>query len=459
MRFKAATAVLFGAVLSTTLVGQQKQAPPEGAPPKPFRAPVRDTSTLSNGFRITSARYGLIPKINVELIIRGGYVSEPQAKQGVSLLLGELMKEGTETRSAEQVAQEAASIGGVIDVRVGPDQIAVHGEALSDGAAKLVDLLADVALHPKLPESELARLKKDQLRNIAISKSTPRIMAAQEFLKIVYGDTGYGHAVPDEKTLEAVTIADIKAYYSQYFVPTNAILYLTGVFDPSLRKTIQQSFDNWAKAPAPSVPDVKARTVHTLQVVDRPGASQSTLYLGVPVIMPNNRDYIPLEVADSILGGSFMSRIVTNIREQKGYTYSPYSQIEMNADNGVWAQHADVTTKYTGASLTEIFGEIDKLRKQPPPEEELRGIQNGMAGIFVLRNSSRQGIINILKFVDLHRLPSNYVDNYIPTVFAVKPPEVQGMMEKYIDPKKMTIVVVGDKTQIDSQLAPFKPSS
>jgi zinc protease len=284
-------------------------------------------------------------------------------------------------------------------------------------------------------------------------------MAAQEFLKIVYGDTGYGHAVPDEKTLEAVTIADIKAYYSQYFVPTNAILYLTGVFDPSLRKTIQQSFDNWAKAPAPSVPDVKARTVHTLQVVDRPGASQSTLYLGVPVIMPNNRDYIPLEVADSILGGSFMSRIVTNIREQKGYTYSPYSQIEMNADNGVWAQHADVTTKYTGASLTEIFGEIDKLRKQPPPEEELRGIQNGMAGIFVLRNSSRQGIINILKFVDLHRLPSNYVDNYIPTVFAVKPPEVQGMMEKYIDPKKMTIVVVGDKTQIDSQLAPFKPSS
>ena len=120
-------------------------------------------------------------------------------------------------------------------------------------------------------------------------------------------------------------------------------------------------------------------------------------------------------------------------------------------------RYADVTTKDTGASLHEIDSEIDRLRREAPPQKELTGIQNGMAGIFILRNSSREGIVNMLNFVDLHRLPSDYLDTYIGKMYAVKPPDVQGMMEKYIDPGKMTIVVVGDKSQIDSQLTPYRP--
>ena len=154
-----------------------------------------------------------------------------------------------------------------------------------------------------------------------------------------------------------------------------------------------------------------------------------------------------------------MSRITTNIREEKGYTYSPHSVLETNAQNTIWAEHADVTTKFTGASLTEIYGEIDKLRKQAPPDKELKGIQNGMAGVFILRNSSRQGIINMFKLVDLHHLPADYLDTYISNMYAVKSSQVQGMMEKYIDPGKMTVVVVGDKSQIETQVAPFKPGS
>ena len=188
--------------------------------------------------------------------------------------------------------------------------------------------------------------------------------------------------------------------------------------------------------------------LHALDIIT--GAERAT---------PESKGYIPLQVADSILGGSFMSRITTNIREQKGYTYSPHSVLERNAQNTIWAEHADVTTKFTGASLTEIFGEIDKLRKQPPPEKELKGIQNGMAGVFILRNSSRQGLINMFKLVDLHHLPADYLETYISNMYAVKPPQVQGMMEKYIDPDNMTIVVVGDKSQVESQIAPFKSGS
>jgi predicted Zn-dependent peptidase len=435
---------------------EEREQPPEGSAPKPFHSPKREEFTLSNGLRVTMVRYGLIPKVDVEIVVTGGDVAEPQDKQGVGSLVGELMKEGTTSRSAEQIAKETASVGGAISVRVESDQILLTGRALSDGAGKMVDLLADLAVHPRFPDSELPRLRKDQLRTVAILKSRPQTMAAQQFLRIIYGNNGYGREIPDEAGLKSVTMTDIKAYYAKTFVPSNARLYVAGVFDDHLRQTVEEAFASWPSGSPFSLPPIEARTKHTVSVVDRAGAPQSTIYMGLPVITPRNADYIPLEVTDSILGGSFMSRITSNIREQKGYTYSPYSSIESNAQDSVWIQQADVTTKFTGASLTEIFGEIDRLRKEPPPAKELQGIQNGLAGIFTLRNSSRRAIINMLNFVDVHKLPSNYLDTYVSNMYAVKPSDVQGMMEKYLDPKKMTIVVVGDRKQIDSQIAPFK---
>jgi predicted Zn-dependent peptidase len=436
---------------------QPKETPPEGGAPKAFHAPKREDFVLPNGLRVSMTQYGLIPKIAVELVLNGGDITELNDHQGAGNLLGEMLKEGTAARSAQQVATEAAGVGGDITVQVGPDQIVLHGEALSDGAPQIIALLADVALHPKLPESELARVKKDMLRKIAILRSTPRVMATKVFLKSVYGDNGYGRAVPNEASIEKLTITDLKEYYTRHFVPENAKLYISGVFTPGLQNTVKSAFGDWAKGKAPEIPDIKAKTVPELTVVDRPGAAQSTIYMGLPVTTPGTKDYVPLEVTDSILGGSFMSRITSNIREQKGYTYSPKSSLETNAENSIWAEHADVTTKVTGASLKEIYSEIDRLRKEAPPEKELKAIQNGMAGVFVLRNSSRQGIINLLKFVDLHKLPGNYLDSYIANVYRVKPADVQGTMEKYIDPKKMTVVVVGDKKEIESQVAPFKP--
>jgi zinc protease len=449
----------FSLILFTTaclLFAQEKEAPPEGSAPKPFLSPRRQNFTLPNGLRVTSAHYGLIPKVMVELVVTGGDVSETNDKQGIGNLMGELMKEGTESLTAEQIAQQTASIGGEISVRVNPDDIAVHGQALSDGAEALIKLVADMALHPKFPESELIRVKSNLLRQVAIAKTRPSYIAAQEFLKTMYGDNGYGRALPDERVLNSLTRDDVKAFYAKRFVASNARLYITGVFDDGVRKTLETVFASWQKGEPFSNPVIQAKTQRTLAVVDRPKAPQSTIYMGLPVATPASQDYIPLQVADSILGGSFMSRITDNIREQKGYTYSPRSAIETNAQNAIWAEHADVTTKFTGASLTEIFSEIDKLRKQAPPEKELKGIQNGMAGLFILRNSSRQGIINMFKLVDIHHLPADYLDTYVSKMYSVTPPDVQGMMEKYIDPAKMTIVVVGDKSEIESQLAPFK---
>jgi predicted Zn-dependent peptidase len=192
-----------------------------------------------------------------------------------------------------------------------------------------------------------------------------------------------------------------------------------------------------------------------IHIVDRPKAVQSTIYMGLPVADPSRPDYVAMLVTNSLLGGSFGSRITTNIRERKGYTYSPVSTVSSRYRDAYWAEVADVTTNVTGASLKEILHEIDSLRTVPPSAEELRGIQNYLAGTFVLQNSSRMGIISVLQMLDLHGLGDDYLTEFVRRVYAVTPADVQRIARTHLAPERMTIVVVGDREVITEQLKPF----
>jgi predicted Zn-dependent peptidase len=190
-------------------------------------------------------------------------------------------------------------------------------------------------------------------------------------------------------------------------------------------------------------------------LTDRPGAAQSTLYVGLPVPNAASEDNILLTVTNALLGGSFGSRITSNIREQKGYTYSPTSQVSRRYHDSYWAEIADVTTQYTGPSLKEIFGEVDRLQKEPPSEAELKGIQNYLSGNFILQNSSRGALINQLRFVNLQGLGDSWLSTYVQKVNAATPKDIQRIATEYIKPEAMTIVVVGDKAKISEQLGPY----
>jgi zinc protease len=163
-------------------------------------------------------------------------------------------------------------------------------------------------------------------------------------------------------------------------------------------------------------------------------------------------------VTNALLGGAFGSRITTNIREQKGYTYSPNSSVATHVKDAYWAEQADVTTNVTGASITEIYKEIDRLRNEAPPTTELEGIKNNMAGVFVLQNGSRGGVTGQLQFVSLHGLPEDYLTGFVRRVMSVTPSDVQETARKYLDPAKMTMVVVGDRKTVEPQIAPFVPT-
>jgi len=308
-----------------------------------------------------------------------------------------------------------------------------------------------------LPASEVNRLKADLGRELAIAKSTPQSIAQERFLQVLYPNLPYGRVYPSETALRGYTIEQVRAFYAGNFAAARTHLYVAGKLDSGLRQAIRGSFADW-KAGTAAVDEppagVKARSV---QVIDRPGAAQSNLYIGLPVLSPSSPDYIPEGVMDALLGGSFASRITSNIREQKGYTYSPFSYVGIRGRSAYWVEVADVTTAVTGPSLKEIFGEIDRLRKEAPKSPELRGIQTYLSGLFVLRNTiSADAVIGQLHFVDAQGLGRSYLTTYVQKVNEVKPEDIQRLAETELVPSKMTIVVVGDTSKIADQLKPYQ---
>lgn len=458
MKRKTIPALLILAVSAPLFA--QKQPPPEPGKPKGFSVPAPRKFSLENGLAVTLVEYGTTPKVTVRLAVRSGNIDEKAGEVWLADLMGDLFSQGTETKTAAQIAEAAARMGGSLDVNVGEDRTDIGGDVLSEFGPEMAALIADVATHPKFPESELARLKADRLRRLSIAKSQPQQMAVEKFRALLYPDHPYGRLFPTEDMLKGFTIAQVRAFYDANFGAARSHVYVCGRFDgKAMEAAIRKAFAGWKRGPEPAVNAPKPSNRHRLETVDRPGAVQSTIYLGMPVTDPSSPDWVALSVMNALLGGSFGSRITSNIREQKGYTYSPSSQVSTRYRDAYWVETADVTTKDTGASLKEILGEIKRLQSEPPPEQELKGIQNYMAGTFVLQNSSRAGIIAQLAFVDLHGLTADYLNSYVSRVYAVTPAQVQQMAAKYIQPDRATIVVVGDTKVIADQVAPYEKAS
>lgn len=456
MNFKRCLVLLLVILAVSTLAFSQKQAPPEGGTPRDFKLPPKTAFTLPNGLSVTLVPYGTIPKVTVSAIVRVGNLNEKENEVWLADIMGDLMKEGTTTRSAGVIAEEAASMGGTVNINVAPDLTTVNGDVLSEFGPNLVRLIADILRNPLLPESELARIKNDHIRNLSISKSQPGALTLERFRQMMYGDHPYGRIFPTTEMVQSYSIEQVRAFYKNNFGAARTNVYVTGRFDTKAMETaLRQAFDGWSKGPAPLVNIPRPVAQKQFHLIDRPGAAQSTIYVGLPVINPSDKEYVPLLVTNALLGGSFGSRITSNIREDKGYTYSPSSQISSRYRDAYWVEVADVTTDVTGPSLKEIFYEINRLQNEPPPADELKGIQNYLSGTFVLQNSSRGGIINQLSFLNLHGLKDDYLMNYVKNVHTVTPKDVQRITQTQIRDKDMTLVIAGDKKKIEDQIKEY----
>lgn len=426
--------------------------PAIGTPP-PFTVPASESFRLPNGMQVTLIPYGTVPKAVVSLRTYAGALNEGD-ETGLADFTAQMMREGAAGRSAAQIAEAAAAMGGNLSLNAGEHETSVSLNILSEHADDAVRLIAGVARQPDFPASELERIRQNLLRNIAVAKSQPQAAADAALAAAYYGtDHPYGRLIATEAQIKGYTLADIRRFHARNFGAARSRLYIAGRFNAAeVRSAIEQAFADWAPGPARLSLPVEPKPGPRILLVDREDAPQSTIRIAFPAPVAGASDDVAFRVTNALLGGSFTSRITRNIREDKGYTYSPYSGIGHNPGEALWAFEADVTTADTGNALREVFKEIRELQQAAPGDEEAGGMRTWMAGTFVLQNASPSGLVNSLADRDFHGLPANWLDTYVPAVLDVGAAQMQALARERLPLEKMTLVVVGDLDTVEPQL-------
>ena len=429
------------------------ESPPPVGPPRPFTLPSSRDIRLGNGFVATLVASGTVPKVTVALVLRAGNIDDA-AQTGLADVAANLLKEGAGRYDAAQLARLAADMGGALEVAAGPDQTTLSMDVLSERATDAIALLADIARRPHLPAGELARLKADLGRQTAIARSQPQGLAGDAFARLLWGEHPYGRVLPTDAGIASITIDSVRTFIANNYGAGRAHLFIAGLFDAAAaERAIQQQFANWATGRPLAAPQATGSRARIVMLIDRPGAAQSTVLLGLPVPPPVTPGFMRLSIANALLGGSLLSRLNQNLREDKGWTYGVRTQITPYAGGAAtWALSADINAPDTAPAIAEIFTELGRMRTAAPPAEELRGTQNYRAGTFVIGASGRAGLIAQLAFADLQGLSQDWLTNYGAHVYAVTPNDVREAAASYLDPNAMTMVVVGDMTKLKAAI-------
>jgi zinc protease len=450
MKFRILGLILIGLIQLPVLA---KDMPPSGGQAKDFTLPKTQTIELANGLNVTFINYGETPKVTLRLVTKTGNVDDGEL-DGISDLAYQLLTEGTKTLSALNIAQHAADMGGQVNSSVGTNSSYLQIDVLSEFVGDAALLLSDLTLNSNFAQDDLDLVRSNFLRNIKVQRSEAQSQAAEAFNQLVFGKHPYAVTFADESKVNAITPLLVKEFINDKLVAKRSHLYVSGKFSQSAAtQAIEKAF-----APLPtgtnasvSVPEYKG--AGKLVFIERANAPQSSIRLGLPVVPPSHADYIGLQLMNTLLGGSFSSRITSNIREDKGFTYSPGSTINARVNSALWYETADITSESTGAALDEIIKEIIKLQTEVPSDDELNGFKSYTSGIYVLQNSSRTAIINQLWFLETHGLPTSRLESYVQKINNVTPKDISALAKKYLDVSKMSLVVVGDSASVKPQLA------
>ena len=436
----------------------QSGRPAAGRPPA-WRLPPREEGRLAGGLGVTLVPVGTVPKATLRLVTGAGAAHERAGETWLSRLAARYLKEGTSSRDAPALADHVAGLGGELEVDSDDDSLWLELRVLAEFAPAAVELLAEVVREPALPEEALPRLRADLERQLALARSEPGWLTLGRFRGALYGAHPYGRVLADPAEIDAFSLPAARAFLARALGAAGSRLYVAGSFDAgAVGRAATRALDDWETPPRAAAPAPEAAVGRAVHMGDRPGAPQSTIHLGLAVPGPAHPDFVPLMVADALLGGSFMSRITTNIRERKGYTYSPRSSVAALRGGAYWVETADVTTSVTGAALREIVDEIERLGSEPPAADELAGIQNYVAGVQLMRGATAPGLLGVLAFLDLHDLGAQWAEGFVERVYAVTPGEVRRVVAEHLRPQAMTIAVTGDAGEIAEQLAPFDPA-
>ena len=450
MRFVICLTLALGVILPAW--SDAAETPPPGGEPRDFKLVEPEIVHLDNGLSATLVAFGDVPKTTILVNVRTGNLNEG-GRTWLADLTGELLTQGTASSTGSEIAARAASMGGALSVSTGLEQTTLSIDVLEDHAAEAIALLAEVLREPAFPESELARIRADLERSRSIAVTQPQQIATEAFRGLLYGDHPFGKILPSAEELAGYGIDDVRGYYEGNFGARRTRVYVGGRFARTeVIEAIREAFDGWPSGPEVFTDIPEPAEGPQFLLIDRPGAPQSTLRLGLPVADPQSPDWTRLGVMNTLLGGFFSSRITSNIREDKGYTYSPRSLLESHYRDALWVQQADVTSEHTADSIREILAEVRRLQEEAPAAPEMERVRNYLTGTFVLGNASRLGILSQLAYVDFHGLDRTYLTEYVERIQNVSAEDIQAAADEWLPISEMTLVVVGDAESVSTQL-------
>jgi len=444
--------------VASVLLGAQApdrgKAPGLGAPPT-LHLPAIQKRQLSNGLPVWMVELHEVPVAQVNLVVLSGAATDPRGKFGVTSLMTAMLEEGAGSRSSLEISDAVDFLGADLGSGSTFDSSAVRLHVPVARLADALPVMADVALRPTFPAEELGRLRQQRLTALLQARDDPGTIAAQALPRVLYGPThryGTGTAGTAE-TIGAITVADLRAQYASLFRPANSVLIVVGDIVPDqVMPLLEAQFGKWQSTTAAAgaaLPAVDQPARRQVSIVDKPGAPQTQIRIGWIGVARSTPDFFPIQVMNTILGGSFSSRLNMNLREKHGYAYGATSAFDMRVAPGPFAAAAGVQTDKTAEALKEFFNELNAIR-QPVPADELARAKNYVALRFPSAFESTTDMSRRLEDAVVYRLPDDYFSKYVSNIEAVTAADVQRVATKYIQPDRLAVVVVGDRKVIEA---------
>src|SRR6266850_2345725 len=431
---------------------------PAPLPPHPIVIPTAREVILPNGLKVVVVEDNRLPLVSYRLALRVGSAYDPPKLPGLADLLAGLLPEGTQSRTSRQIADEIARMGASLNAGANSDYTIVAASALTKFRQRVLELLAEVALLPSFPENEVELAKQNTKESLRQQRAQPSFLATEMVSRVMFGSHPYAVVAPTPASLDLLKRDDFVQFHREKFVPNNGVFIIVGDvrFDELLPR-LEGLFSGWKKGAdlQTEFPTPPVRTKRSAYLIDRHGSAQSNIVIANSGITRTSPDYFPMLLMHTVLGATASSRLFMNLREEKGYTYGAYSNLDARRSAGTFRATAEVRTAVTGDSLKEFFFELNRIRTEPVSEKEIADAKSYLTGVFPIRLETQEGLIDQLVQIKMLGLPDDYLQLYRDRIQEVTIEQIQAVAKKYVKPDEAAIVIVGDGSQLKEQIKPY----
>jgi zinc protease len=422
--------------------------------------PRPSETKLANGLTLLLLEQHKLPTVSFALWIKAGALADPKDMPGLAKFTADMLHEGTSHRSSAQLAAEVDEIGGTLaaNAAFGASISTLSGSTLVENTGRLLDLMSDVLLNPTFPADELEKYRQRQLANLEQQRSQPQFLAREKFRQVLYRDFPASVVSATSDSLKMATPDLLKKFHDEYYVPNNVILGVVGDFKTAdMISDIKKYFGEWKSSSVPplNLGPLPPLAPSKIYLVNRPDSVQTNIIAGDYAVRRADPEYIPLQVANQVLGGGPQARLFLNLRENKGYTYGAYSSFSGSIYPGPWAAQTEVRTNVTDGSMHELLAEFQRLRDEKVADAELDEARRSIVAGFALELENPVRLIDDWLTVNYYALPQDYWDRYPEQIAAVSADTVQAVARKYMASDHVQIVCVGDGKQIKDGLKKY----